>query len=78
MNCFEARQDFRSFWRKELTPERRDAFVAHLADCSKCDGAFRAFALTAPVFHSEAVPVSHSEAAPVLHADAESAGGRLD
>jgi len=56
MNCFEARQDFRSFWRKELTPERRAAFLAHLAECSKCDGAFRIFALTAPVFHSEAEP----------------------
>src|SRR5208337_3520962 len=57
MNCFEARQDFRSFWRKELAPERRAAFLAHLAECSKCDGAFRTFALTAPVFHSEAEPV---------------------
>ncbi len=56
MNCFEARQDFRSFWRKELTPERRAAFIAHLAECAKCDGAFRTFALTAPVFHSEAEP----------------------
>ena len=53
MNCFEARQDFRSFWRKELAPERRGAFLAHLAECAKCDGAFRIFALTAPVFHSE-------------------------
>jgi anti-sigma factor RsiW len=56
MNCFEARQDFRSFWRKELAPERRVAFLAHLEECSKCDGAFRVFALTAPVFHSEAEP----------------------
>jgi len=56
MNCFEARQDFRSFWRKELTPERRAAFVAHLAECSKCDAAFRIFALTGPVFHSPAEP----------------------
>ncbi len=56
MNCFEARQDFRSFWRKELAPQRRAAFLAHLAECSKCDAAFRAFALTAPVFHSEAEP----------------------
>jgi anti-sigma factor RsiW len=56
MNCFEARQDFRSFWRKELTPKRRTAFIAHLAECSKCDGAFRTFALTAPVLHSDSEP----------------------
>ena len=58
MNCFEARQNFRSFWRKELAPESRAAFLAHLAECSKCDGAFRTFALTAPVFHSEAEPAA--------------------
>ncbi len=56
MNCFEARQDFRSFWRKELASERRGEFVAHLAACAKCDGAFRTFALTAPVFHSNSEP----------------------
>jgi len=56
MNCFEARQDFRSFWRKELPPQRRAAFNAHLGECRKCDGAFRAFALTAPVLHSGAEP----------------------
>ncbi len=56
MNCFEARQDFRSFWRKELASERRIEFVAHLAACSKCDGAFRTFALTAPVLHSDTEP----------------------
>jgi predicted anti-sigma-YlaC factor YlaD len=56
MNCFEARQDFRSFWRKDLAPERRGELVAHLAECSRCDGAFRTFALTAPVLHSEAEP----------------------
>ncbi len=56
MNCFEARQDFRSFWRKELAPESRAAFLAHLAECAKCEGSFRIFALTAPVFHSDAEP----------------------
>jgi len=56
MNCFEARQDFRPFWRKELAPERRTAFNAHLAECAKCDQAFRVFALTAPVFHSGMEP----------------------
>ena|SRR5271166_1599359 len=57
MNCFEARQDFRSFWRKELALERRAAFNAHLGECAKCDGAFRIFALTAPVLHAEAEPM---------------------
>ena len=56
MNCFEARQEFRAFWRKELSAERRGAFLAHLAECPQCDGAFRTFALTAPVFHSDAEP----------------------
>ena len=68
MNCFEARQDFRSFWRKELTPERRAAFLAHLAQCSKCDGAFRTFALTAPVFHSETEPDRSASTAPRVSA----------
>jgi anti-sigma factor RsiW len=62
MNCFEARQDFRSFWRKELPPERRAAFLEHLAGCSKCDAAFRTFALTAPVFHSDAEPAATAAA----------------
>jgi hypothetical protein len=56
MNCFEARQDFRSFWRTELAPEGRAAFNAHLGECAKCDSAFRIFALTAPVLHGEAEP----------------------
>lgn len=56
MNCFEARQDFRSFWRKELSSERRAAFMAHLKECSKCDAAFRVFALSAPVLHSDSEP----------------------
>lgn len=70
MNCFEARQDFRSFWRKELAPERRAAFLAHLSECSKCDGAFRTFALTAPVFHSDAEPDRSSATAPRIPASA--------
>jgi hypothetical protein len=57
MNCFEARQEFRSFWRKELAPESRAAFSAHLRECAKCDSAFRVFALTAPVLHGEAEPL---------------------
>jgi hypothetical protein len=56
MNCFEARQDFRPFWKKELEPQRRAALVQHLRECAKCDAAFRAFALSAPVLHSDAEP----------------------
>jgi anti-sigma factor RsiW len=56
MNCFEARQDFRSFWRRELPAERRAAFNSHLSGCLKCDWAFRQFALTAPALHSETEP----------------------
>jgi anti-sigma factor RsiW len=56
MNCFEARQDFRSFWRRELQPERRAAFNQHLSGCLKCDWAFRQFALSAPALHSETGP----------------------
>lgn len=63
MNCFEARQDFRAFWRKELDAERRGALVAHLKECAKCDAAFRSFALSAPVLHSESEPVRSAAAA---------------
>ena len=56
MNCFEARQDFRSFWRRELPAERRAAFNSHLSGCLKCDWAFRQFALSAPALHSETEP----------------------
>lgn len=40
-------------WRKTLTAERRGELLAHLKGCEKCDHAFRVFALTAPVLHSE-------------------------
>ena len=56
MNCFEARQDFRGFWKQELETDRRAALIQHLSECPKCDAAFRAFALTAPVLHSQAEP----------------------
>jgi hypothetical protein len=52
MNCFEARQDFVGFWQQALEGERRRELLAHLKGCSKCDRAFRAFALTAPMLHS--------------------------
>jgi hypothetical protein len=54
MNCFEARQDFVGFWRSALEGERRRELLAHLKGCSKCDRAFRAFALSAPMVHSGA------------------------
>jgi anti-sigma factor RsiW len=53
MNCFEARQDFPAFWRRELLEYRRAEMNAHLAQCPKCDAAFRTFAISAPVLHSE-------------------------
>jgi hypothetical protein len=52
MNCFEARQDFVSFWRGALDGERRRELLAHLMGCAKCDRALRTFALTAPMLHS--------------------------
>ena len=75
MNCFEARQDFRSFWRKELSAERRGAFVAHLAECAKCDAAFRTFALSAPVFFSDAEPYRPASAADRTATSARRDGG---
>ena len=56
MNCFEARQEFSAIWRNRATPERRAEILAHLKSCAKCDHAFRVFALTAPVLHSESEP----------------------
>ena len=52
MNCFEARQDFVGFWQGTLGDERRGNLLAHLKGCPKCDRAFRAFALTAPILHA--------------------------
>jgi hypothetical protein len=51
MSCFEARQDFVGFWQGALGDERRRSLLAHLKGCPKCDRAFRAFALTAPMLH---------------------------
>lgn len=56
INCFEARQEFPAFWRRELVAERRAALVNHLAGCAKCDRAFRNFALGAAVLHSAGDP----------------------
>ncbi|HTT76319.1 MAG TPA: hypothetical protein VMF50_10120 [Candidatus Binataceae bacterium] len=60
MNCFEARKEFGAFWRRTLEPEARAAFNRHLSVCDKCDRSFRAFALTAPVLHSECEPEPHA------------------
>lgn len=54
MNCFNARKEFRSFWCKILPPGQRQEFIEHLKDCAPCDRAFRLFALSAPVLHSDA------------------------
>jgi hypothetical protein len=56
MNCFESRQNFPGFWRRELSGERRAELNAHLGHCRKCDQAFRVFAITAPVLHSDQAP----------------------
>src|SRR5260370_1966492 len=56
MKCFESRQEFSAIWRNRGTPERRAETLAHLKSCAKCDHAFRVFALTAPVLHSESQP----------------------
>lgn len=72
MNCFEARQEFRAFWRRELTPEDRAMLVAHLAECAKCDRAFRDFALSAPGLHSAEEPPQRSPAERAAMRDAHS------
>lgn len=72
MNCFEARHDFGAFWRRELPGERRAALRAHLARCARCDHAFRAFALTAPVLHSDSQPPLDRPGARTLGSDSRS------
>jgi hypothetical protein len=64
MNCFEARQDFVRFWQSALDGERRRDLLAHLKGCSKCDRAFRAFALTAPMLHSGSAAAAWSAVRP--------------
>jgi hypothetical protein len=51
MNCFEARSEFVNFWQRALHAERRGDFLTHLKSCPRCDRAFRAFALTAPMLY---------------------------
>jgi len=64
MNCFEARQEFTGFWRGVLDAGKRAELLAHLQTCAGCDHAFRVFALTAPVLHSDAEPPSRRASAP--------------
>ena len=67
MNCFEARQDFVNFWRGALDGERRRVLLAHLKGCAKCDRAFRAFALTAPMLHSGGAAAAESAMSATSH-----------
>ncbi|HTY55382.1 MAG TPA: hypothetical protein VMB26_09285 [Candidatus Binataceae bacterium] len=56
MDCFEVRHQFAEFWRGTVEEERRQKLLGHLKGCAGCDHAFRVFALTAPVLHSESRP----------------------
>jgi hypothetical protein len=56
MNCFEARQEFRPLWKRELSTERAAALTEHLRNCARCEDAFRLFALSAAVLHSGSEP----------------------
>ncbi|HUY18096.1 MAG TPA: hypothetical protein VMV15_02615 [Candidatus Binataceae bacterium] len=53
MNCFQTRKEFPNFWRRRLAPLLADELADHLQHCGLCEQAFRLFALTAPVLHSE-------------------------
>jgi len=53
MNCFEVRKNFVNFWRRELATDQRTTFVTHLRDCTRCDRAFRIFAISAPVLQQD-------------------------
>lgn len=71
MNCFEARKEFPSFWRRMLAPEERTAFLAHVGRCARCDRAFRVFALTAPVLHGDSESIEPMRVAQALGATHE-------
>jgi hypothetical protein len=53
MNCFDVRKRFAAYWRRAIPPAERALLVEHLATCAQCDHAFRVFALSAPVIHSQ-------------------------
>ncbi len=63
MNCFEARKEFGAFWRRTMPLAGRARLVEHLRTCARCDHAFRVFALSAPVVHSECRPETTSSLA---------------
>jgi hypothetical protein len=73
MNCFETRREFVSFWRGALDGERRQNLLSHLKGCPKCDRAFRAFALTAPMLHPRG-----EAAAAIVHATSDRAPQNID
>jgi predicted anti-sigma-YlaC factor YlaD len=60
MNCFEVRNEFVAFWQSSLDGDSRAQLLAHLQQCSNCDGSFRTFALTAPVLYSAFEPELNS------------------
>jgi hypothetical protein len=67
MNCFEARQYFVGFWQSALDGERRRELLTHLKGCAKCDRAFRAFALTAPMLHATGAAADKAEISAPSH-----------
>jgi len=62
-----------------MTSEERAAFLAHVGQCSRCDRAFRVFALTAPVLHGDSGPgTPHPAAQPSVVTDEVSLSGWHD
>jgi len=57
VNCFQARREFPNFWRERLAEPVANQLAGHLECCGLCEQAYRLFALTAPVMHSDAEAV---------------------
>jgi hypothetical protein len=57
VNCFQARKEFPNFWRERLDELIANELADHLECCGLCEQAYRLFALTAPVLHSDAEAV---------------------
>jgi hypothetical protein len=70
MDCLVSRQQFVSYWRRELGPGDQRELLTHLGGCSSCDNAFRLFAVTAPVLYSRftesAKPLIARNRAPIV------------